>query len=415
MWCSWAQQSDKFDSEASRKKWSSFGVPRGDRPTLTLAWVFSAAKATGWANPQARVAEPVPDDWTAEIPPEGDAAPSEPMPPVLTLEQLQAQAAATSWLVKGVVPADSLGVIFGGSGTFKSFVALDLALHIAHGLPWLGRKTAEAPVLFLAAEGGSGMWRRIEAWHKSRRLRWQNAPLWVIPVAVDLGADCVLVQQACKAAGVTPALVVVDTLSQTFSGEENSANEVAGWFREVGLMMRAAWQCAVAIIHHTGHQATERPRGSSAIRANVDWLYGVFRDEKEMLATMTCSKQKDGEPFADASFSLSQVTLGNDEDGDPITSLIARHLSSAEDVQEAMAAEHKAGRGGHNRLILSLAQNGMRESELRKVFYDECPLDDTDARRVAYFRARKWALTKGFFDIAQGTIVLTKQADVSAH
>ena len=230
----------------------------------------------------------------------------------------------------------------------------------------------------------------------------------VVPVPVDLGADAVRVQDAAKAAGTTPALVIVDTLSQTFSGEENSANEVAGYLREVGLMLRSTWQCTVAVIHHSGHQATERPRGSSAIRANVDWMLGVFRDEKEMLATVTCVKQKDGEPLDDLSFALTSHDLGTDSDGDKVTSLVARHLTCTEEVDHALEEERKAGRGGKNQLLAGLLQNGMRESELRKAFYEACMDMEEEARRKAYFRARAWAIKSALMDIAQGVVITLK-------
>lgn len=248
-------------------------------------------------------------------------------PPLLTLDQLREQAKSVTWLVKHVVPSESLGVMFGGSGTFKSFIAIDLALHVAHGMPWLGRKTKRGPVLILAAEGGAGLWRRIVAWHRKRGLKWADAPVFVVPVALDLTQDASRVVEAAADLGVVPSLVVVDTLSQTFSGEENSANEVAAYLRELGTWFREAWKSAVVVVHHTGHQATERPRGSSAIRANVDFLYGVFRDEKEMLATMECVKQKDGELIDPVSFALDVCELAVDEDGDKVTSLAARAMT----------------------------------------------------------------------------------------
>lgn len=338
-----------------------------------------------------------------------DAAQVAELPPLYNLEQLQEHAEAVSWVVKGAIPADSIGVLFGGSGTFKSFIALDLALHVAHGLRWLGRRTQEGPVLYIAAEGGAGLWRRIDAWHRARRLRWQDAPLYVIPVAVDLGTDALRVQDAAKAAGVTPTLVVVDTLSQTFSGEENSANEVAAYLREIGLLLRAAWQCAVVVIHHSGHMATERPRGSSAIRSNVDWMLGVFRDEKEMLATVTGVKQKDGETLDDSTFSLTQHELGVDSDGDKVVSLVARHLSSAEEVEQAAAREVAAGRGGRNQLLLSLLHNGMREAELRKAFYEGVDVEGSDAKRQAYHRCLSWAKKHAYLDVAEGRIVVLQR------
>ena len=407
MWCAWSQQSTKFDSTDQRKTWESFKAPGEAGRGLTLAWIFGKAQEAGWVNPKARIAPARPESGPLgdDPPPVGTEAPAEDALPFLSLRELQAAAGSIRWVVKHAVPAESVGVIFGGSGTFKSFIALDLALHVAHGLPWLGRRTEEGPVLYIAAEGGAGLWRRIDAWHRARRLKWQDAPMYVVPVGLDLMQDAERVLSAARACGVTPSLVIVDTLSQTFSGEENSANEVAAYLRELGLMFRQVWQAAVCVIHHSGHQATERPRGSSALRANVDWMLGVFRDQDEMLATVECHKQKDGEKFADVSFRLSEMVLEHDEDGDPIKSLVARHMSTTEEVQEAMAAEHKSGRGGHNRLIVALAQNGIQEAALRKAFYEDCEELNPDARRQAYFRARKWAMGKGFFEIAQGTVI----------
>jgi hypothetical protein len=328
--------------------------------------------------------------------------------PLLSLGELREQSHSVPWLVKHVMPAESIGMLYGGSGTFKSFIALDASLHIAHGLPWLGRRTKQGPVLYIAAEGGSGLWPRIVAWHRARRLQWSDTPFHVIPAALDLTSDAWRVVESAQTRGVAPTLVVVDTLSQTYNGEENSANEVAAYFREIGSRFRQLWGCAVLILHHSGHSATERPRGSSAMRANLDFMFGVFRDENEMLATMTCAKQKDGEAFKDVTFSVSTHELGKDEDGDRVTSLVARHLSTVEDVQEAMEAEGKAGRRGHNQMLLGLIQNGQMESELRQVFYSECGLDTAEARRKAYHRAKDWATKAGLFEIAGGVVITLK-------
>lgn len=328
--------------------------------------------------------------------------------PLLSLAALRDESQAVRWLVKGALPAEAVGMLYGGSGTFKSFIALDAALHIAHGLTWMGRKTVKGPVIYIAAEGGSGLWPRIEAWHKARGLDWRSAQLHVVPAAIDLGADAWRVVDAAQMLGVVPVLVVVDTLSQTYSGEENSAQEMAAYLRELGTRFRSLWHCAVMLIHHSGHQATERPRGSSAIRANLDFMLGVFRDEKEMMATLSCQKMKDASHFEDATFSLSVSDLGRDDDGDRVTSLVARHLSTSEDVSTAMEAEGKAGRGGKNQLLLTLLQNGSKESDLRKAFYEQCGLDSADHRRQAYFRAMKWAKEKGFAEISEGYVLVTK-------
>lgn len=325
--------------------------------------------------------------------------------PLLSLDALRASAEAVRWAVKHVVPAASVGMLFGGSGTFKSFIALDLALHVAHGLPWMGRLTQQGPVLYIAAEGGAGLWSRIDAWHRVRNLRWQDVPLYVVPQAVDLTVDAWRVVDAAQAVGVGPTLVVVDTLSQTYAGEENSANEMAAYLREIGLRFRSLWQCAVTLVHHTGHAATERPRGSSAIRANIDFLLSVYRDEKEMLATLGCVKQKDGDLFTDATFSLGKVSLGQDNDGDAITSLVAWHLSGQEAIQLAVQAEHAAGRGGRDSTLMGMVVNGMEVKELRKAFYETLQGLDGDAKKKAWYRASDRAIKAGLFEVAEGFVI----------
>lgn len=390
MWCAWAQQSPKFDSTDQRKRWESFHTD-GERGQMgiTLAWVFAQAQAAGWKNPAAKVA-PV------------KAAPA-PLLPIMNLDQLEQASASITWSVKHIIPADSVGVVFGGSGTFKSFLALDYALHVAHGMPWLGRKTRKAPVLFIAAEGGSGLYKRVQAWHQARGLKRAGLPFYVLPVAVSLLEQASAVVEAAQALGISPGVVVVDTMSQTFDGEENSANEVAAYLRELGTQFRALWQCVVMVIHHSGHQATERPRGSSAIRSNVDFMLGVFRDEDQMTATMECHKQKDGEKFVPVSFALSSQTLGQDEDGEAITSLAARALG-AEGLIEHMKAQAAQGRGGRTDTLMRLVQNGMAEKDLRRAFYEALTeVADIEKKKVAFYRARDSKAFKQHFEIATDT------------
>jgi hypothetical protein len=259
-------------------------------------------------------------------------------------------------------------------------------------------------VLFIAAEGGAGIWRRIVAWHRSHRLQWTNAPVYVLPVPIDLMTDASRLTEAVAALNIKPDLVVIDTMSQTFNGEENSASEVARYLRELGLWFRAVWLATVLVVHHTGHVATERPRGSSAIRNNVDFMFGVFRDEKEMRATFENSKQKDGELVDEMSFSLQVVELAHDEDGDAITSLVASGMTEQGDVLSLMKHEADRGRGGKNQLFLELAANGMEEKKLRTVFY-EAVEGDVEMKRKAYYRARNWAIKTNIVEIAQGFVI----------
>lgn len=340
----------------------------------------------------------------------GPAAPATGGLPLLDLAEMEAQSANVAWAVKHVVPDDSVGMMFGASGTFKSFIALDMALHIAHGMPWLGRKTKRGAVLYLAAEGGTGLWRRIKAWHQARGHQWHGAPLYVVPVPVMLMSKAQAVVAAAAARGITPVLVVVDTMSQTFDGEENSANEVAAYLRALGARFRALWRCVVLVIHHSGHAATERPRGSSAITSNTDFLMGVFRDESQLLATLTCEKQKDGERFDPVSFELTSHALGRDADGDEIRSLAARHLSPGSEVAAALVRQHAAGRGGRTMQLVELAHNGQSYKSLRHAFYEAMGDAKTDAKQKAFTRAWSEAKNQHLLELVDGVVVLPTPA-----
>lgn len=331
---------------------------------------------------------------------------SEPGIPVLSPTQLGVRAKAIRWVVKRAVQADAIGVLFGAWGSFKSFIALDLALHVAHGLHWLGRKTVRGPVVYLAAEGGAGLYKRMLAWHKRRGLDMADAQIYVIPIGVDLRNDAALVSQAVNALGLgmCPALVVIDTLAQTLSGEENSSTDVSAYLREIGLWFRNAWGSSVLLVHHTGHSAPDRSRGSSALGANPDYVFAVLRDGEEMLATVENHKQKEDERIAPVTFSLHVVELGQDDDGEPITSCAAEAVIGNAEVLAHMDHEAKRGRGGNNKLFLDLAVNGIEEKKLKTIYFESIE-GDGEKKRKAYFRARKWAVSNGIIEIAQGYVL----------
>jgi hypothetical protein len=396
LWDTWSQGSPKYDAQDAIRVWRSFKV-RG-LAGVGLNTVFAMAQSAGWKNTGGVLpaAEP-------EVPAEGL---------VLTLEQLHERAKAVRWAVKGIVPEQGVGFIYGASQAFKSFVTLDYALHRAYGMKWLGRKTKQAVPVYLAAEGGAGFMRRIQAWHRARGMDWQRCSMRVVIVPLTLRTQSKHLREAIQAAGVEPGDVIVDTMSQTFTGNENSNDEVADWLRVLGTELRDALSCTVIVVHHTG-KAGEGLRGASAMFNNTDFVLGVQRDGKELLATVEFEKVKDAERPDPQTFEMSVQQLGKDEDGDPITSLAARHISNADALIEAHKREGAAGRGGRNMLLVSLAHDGMQERELRKAFYDAIPEADPEARKKAFYRARDWAVKSGWFEVAgedRRLIMLKKEA-----
>jgi hypothetical protein len=84
------------------------------------------------------------------------------------------------WLIDGVLQQDSTALVFGEPGTFKSFMAMDMAVAIASGQPWQGRQTERAVVIYLAAEGGDAVHLRRAGAQIARDVASEPIPLALV-------------------------------------------------------------------------------------------------------------------------------------------------------------------------------------------------------------------------------------------
>ena len=283
-------------------------------------------------------------------------------------EQLEEMTKNVRWLVKGLVPEDSMGMIFGASGTYKSFIAIDMALHIAHGMDWAGLRTKQGPVAYIAAEGGAGISRRLKAWRNQFGLvETNNLHICITPFLLTAQEEMAHLKAAIAKFPQPPSVVIIDTLSQTFSGDENSSSDIGTYLRMINSEIRAAFNCTVIVIHHTGHSAAERPRGSSAITANLDFILGVFKPDPEASrAKVGVHKMKDGDKVDDLYFNMTRLILGEDSDGDEISSLVAAH-------DEAGQSDDNGRYSKYDSTIIALMQNKktISDKEIRDAFGSE--------------------------------------------
>ena len=223
--------------------------------------------------------------------------------PLSAVDRLDAQILTTaairalpppSWLVEGYLTRDSLALLYGPSGTYKTFLGIDLALHLATGSWWNGHEVAApARVLYVIAEGVAGVGSRLDAWQQHHKVydldRPGYAPIAWIPRAVNL-ADRMEAAALAEVAGrLEPDLIVIDTLARcTVGAEENSARDMGQVVEHLDGLRRATGAC-VLCVHHTGKDATSGARGSSALRAAMDTELEVGADPLELKVT----KQKD--------------------------------------------------------------------------------------------------------------------------
>lgn len=71
------------------------------------------------------------------------------------------------YLVKGLIPRIGLTVVWGPPKSGKSFWTFDVAMHVALGRVYRGRRVQQGPVVYCAFEGQSGIGAGAEAFRQA--------------------------------------------------------------------------------------------------------------------------------------------------------------------------------------------------------------------------------------------------------
>jgi hypothetical protein len=232
-------------------------------------------------------------------------------------------------LIRGVLPVNSFAAMFGPSRCGKTFLALDMCAAIAEGAPsWFGHRVTAAPVVYVALEGEVGLRKRVKAWAKHNcralpgRLNFVTQPL-------DLRQDEDIADLAIAVveSGGRDGLIVIDTLNRAAPGaDENSSRDMGDLIAACEeLRRRTGW--TVLLIAHTGKDSAKGLRGHSSLIAALDVAVEVTHTDRRREWSIAKSKDdEDGERFP---FTLRVVELGEDEDGEPITSCVVAPDESA--------------------------------------------------------------------------------------
>ena len=261
------------------------------------------------------------------------------------------------YLVKGWLDQSALSVLYGPSNSGKSFLALDLAHHVAKGRTWGKRRVNRGRVLYIAAEGGGGFANRVSA--------LDDPEFFVLSIPITLtgtesaaGPLAEVLQHLAAVGGSGFDLIVIDTMARVMGGrDENAAPDIADLVRNLDLIRRVTG-AHVMLVHHTGKDTGRGARGHSSLRAAIDTEIELSRDDVGQI-TAEVTKQRDGPTGYRFCYQLRQVELGLDQDGDPVTTCL---------VDPAVPAE--AGRAGASeaaRKALSLLNRLIEEhGEVRR-------------------------------------------------
>lgn len=227
--------------------------------------------------------------------------------------------------MKHVLPATGVGALYGPSGGGKSFVAIELTACLASGTPFFGHRTQARPVVYVGLEGEAGFRLRLEA-----RQRHTGQPLpervsFLLGQSFNLTERADVQRLALAIEATSPGggtVVVIDTLNRAAPGADENSSVDMGRILEGTKELQRLTAGLVVLVHHTGKDATKGMRGHSSLHAGVDAAIEVTRDGDRR--EWRVAKAKDGEDGKAHAFTLYQVDLGRDADGDLITSCVVR-------------------------------------------------------------------------------------------
>ncbi|WP_157926058.1 AAA family ATPase [Methylosinus trichosporium] len=238
-----------------------------------------------------------------------------------------------------MLPRQGVGAFYGASQSFKSFLVSDLALYVALGWEWAGRRVTQAPAVYIAAEGAAGLRKRKVGFERSHGDLPANVPFFLIGAAPNLGTeqgDLATLIAAIESEGVTPGLIVVDTLAQALgAGDENGGGMIT--FVANATALANHFRAFVLIVHHVGLGDDKRMRGHSSLIGALDAQILCERRDGELFTTLTLQKLKDEESRVKLAAHLSRVVIGQDEDGEDVSTLIVDRIEEVDAAPRASA------------------------------------------------------------------------------
>jgi hypothetical protein len=229
---------------------------------------------------------------------------------------------ARRYLVQGLIPSQGLVVVWGPPKCGKSFWIFDLTMHVALGWEYRGRRVQASSVVYIACEGEAGLAARKEAFQQAKIAEdGADPPFYLLTTRLDLVGDIdeLIADIDAQLHGEKCGAMVIDTLNRSLVGSESRDEDMAAYIQAAD-RLRERFGCVVLIVHHCGING-ERPRGHTSLTGAADAQISVKRVNGEAVLTEV-EWMKDGEEGQQTASRLEVITVGTDEDGEPITSCV---------------------------------------------------------------------------------------------
>lgn len=299
--------------------------------------------------------------------------------PFLSIRQL-VNMPAVEWIIEGYLQKVAMSAIFAPPGAFKSFVALDMSLSVAYGLPWHGIPTIQRKVLYVVAEGLHGFGARALAWQQHRANGADTDQFHVLPVPVNFmdprNVDLLIEKIEQYLSGV--GLVVIDTVARNFGpGDENSTKDMNAYV--AGSTRLMACGCHVMHVHHSGKDETKDERGSSAFRAALETAIKLDREPGSDVVTLIMRKQKNGPELKPIRLAVVTAEATHPDTGEILTSRVPTHAEAVENPPSTPTDDQLARLSKTQREILKMVRAGIGSVTVLAM---DAGVDKSNARRT---------------------------------
>jgi len=281
------------------------------------------------------------------------------------------------WLIHSVIPVGAFTALYGPPGSFKSFIALDIAEAIATGRPWMGNEVSEqGAVLYICGEGFGGVGARIKAC-KQHNQTDDGAPIYVIRHQLNLRASVedfnalmIAIELLVMETGINFKMIIIDTLARAFGGgNENDSADMGAFITACGRIQQIVQDAALMILHHSGKDATKGLRGHSSLLGAVDTELELLRFDESMKGLITISKQKDGQDNTRIGFEMVSIELESANAlhiGEPVTSLAVQASELGAYEQAKKTGKSNSGSGKNQRMELHCLETVIKSNGVLK-------------------------------------------------
>lgn len=240
-----------------------------------------------------------------------------------SIEELLSKKVSREWIIKPLIPRRGIGQIYGGSGSGKSFLAIDITCRVASTPEgdrgeWFGFKTTHCPVVYLALEGEDGIRNRFDACIRHHGYRVED--LLDVLIFSEEQFDIRKPEDLQALVDVVPsgALVIIDTMVQSSPGADQNSSADMSTIMDNAKALHKAIDGFVMLVAHTGKDESLGAAGWQGQKNNCDVQLQVERSFS--LRSWHARKVKDDRDDYAGNFNLEVVNLGIDDDGDAITS-----------------------------------------------------------------------------------------------